>query len=195
MPSTYPRVKSDGEASVRRCGSVSSFLRLGSPPFHPFGVAQLPRAALPVARHCRSSCHCQTAPRIPDAGASADPHCRSRRIPCSRRCLAPARPSCPPHRWSICGSPSPDWASSQYSGRSVILLRSKPTHLTLQLCHLTLFIRGGRHGHLTPLVTDLLRSSEGLDVVVIRADSPGSKIFGKDSMFSSPVSWCLLLTI
>ncbi|PAN33617.2 hypothetical protein PAHAL_6G044900 [Panicum hallii] len=64
-----------------------------------------------------------------------------------------------------------DWASSQYSGRSAILLRSKLAHLTLQFCRLTLFIRAGRHGQLTPLVTDLPRSRERLDIVVIRADA------------------------
>ncbi|RLM62194.1 hypothetical protein C2845_PM14G03670 [Panicum miliaceum] len=64
-----------------------------------------------------------------------------------------------------------DWASSQYSGRSAILLRSKLAHLTLQFCRLTLFIRAGRHGQLTPLVTDLPRSRERLGIVVIWADA------------------------
>ena len=66
-----------------------------------------------------------------------------------------------------------DWASSQHSGRSAILLRSKLAHLTLQFCRLTLFIRAGRHGQPTPLVTDLPRRRERLDIVVIRADSAG----------------------
>nr|TKW08777.1 hypothetical protein SEVIR_6G047000v2 [Setaria viridis] len=64
-----------------------------------------------------------------------------------------------------------NWASFQYSGRSAILLRSKLAHLTLQFCSLTLFIRAGRHGQLTPLVTDLPRSRERLDIVVFRADT------------------------
>ncbi|KAG2581822.1 hypothetical protein PVAP13_6KG169540 [Panicum virgatum] len=64
-----------------------------------------------------------------------------------------------------------DWASSQHSGRSAILLRSKLAHLTLQFCRLTLFIRAGRHGQPSPLVTDLPRRRERLDIVVIRADS------------------------
>uniref|UniRef100_K3YN70 DUF569 domain-containing protein n=1 Tax=Setaria italica TaxID=4555 RepID=K3YN70_SETIT len=66
-----------------------------------------------------------------------------------------------------------NWASFQYSGRSAILLRSKLAHLTLQFCSLTLFIRAGRHGQLTPLVTDLPRSRERLDIVVFRADTGG----------------------
>lgn len=66
-----------------------------------------------------------------------------------------------------------DWASFQYSGRSAILLRSKLVHLTRQFCGLTLLIRAGRHGQLTPLVTDLPRSRERLDIVVVRADTEG----------------------
>lgn len=66
-----------------------------------------------------------------------------------------------------------DWASFQYSGRSAILLRSRLAHLTLEFCRLTMFIRAGRHGQLTPLVTDLPRSRERLDIVVLRADTRG----------------------
>ncbi|CAO2210027.1 unnamed protein product [Urochloa humidicola] len=64
-----------------------------------------------------------------------------------------------------------DWSSFQFSGRSAILLRSKLAHLTRQFCGLTLFIRAGRHGRLTPLVTDLPRSRERLDIVVVRDDT------------------------
>ncbi|KAJ1267447.1 hypothetical protein BS78_07G056700 [Paspalum vaginatum] len=63
-----------------------------------------------------------------------------------------------------------DWDSFQHSGRSEIVLRDRLAHLTLQFCRLTLFIRAGRHGQLTPLVTDLPRGSERLDIVVRRAD-------------------------
>ena len=63
-----------------------------------------------------------------------------------------------------------DWASSQHSGRSAILLRSKLAHHTLQFCCVTLFIRAGRREHLIPLVKELPRSRERLDIVVIRAD-------------------------
>ncbi|CAL5003864.1 unnamed protein product [Urochloa decumbens] len=64
-----------------------------------------------------------------------------------------------------------DWASFQYSGRSAILMRSKLAHLTRQFRGLTLFIRAGRHGQLAPLVTDLPRSRERLDIVVVRDDT------------------------
>jgi len=66
-----------------------------------------------------------------------------------------------------------DWASFQYSGRSAILLRSRLSHLTLEFCRLTMFIRAGRHGLLTPLVTDLPRGWECLDIVVLGADTRG----------------------
>ncbi|KAG2574859.1 hypothetical protein PVAP13_7KG391400 [Panicum virgatum] len=124
-------------------------------------------------------------PRPPAAasprGCAADPVVEPPRIPIAVAAASPspggaptpARPSRPPRRRSIRGSPSPDWASSQYSERSAILLRSKLAHHTLQFCCVTLFIRAGRREHLIPLVKELPRSRERLDIVVIRADSTG----------------------
>ncbi|CAO2164272.1 unnamed protein product [Urochloa humidicola] len=79
-------------------------------------------------------------------------------------------------RWVLAGGAGGDireeeWASFEFSGRSAILLRSKLAHLTRQFCGLTLFIRAGRHGQLSPLVTDLPRSRERLDIVVVRDDA------------------------
>ncbi|XP_062195511.1 uncharacterized protein LOC133898792 [Phragmites australis] len=70
-----------------------------------------------------------------------------------------------------------DWASFQYSGRSTILLRSELAHLTLQFYRLMVCIRAGRHGQPTPLVTDLPRSREPLDIVVLRAHARAADQF------------------
>ncbi|KAF0907855.1 hypothetical protein E2562_022259 [Oryza meyeriana var. granulata] len=59
-----------------------------------------------------------------------------------------------------------DWASFQYTGRSVQLLReelARRVDYDFMLC-----VRAGRHGRLTPLLINLPRSRETLHIVLVR---------------------------
>uniref|UniRef100_A0A0A9HEP4 DUF569 domain-containing protein n=1 Tax=Arundo donax TaxID=35708 RepID=A0A0A9HEP4_ARUDO len=69
-----------------------------------------------------------------------------------------------------------DWAMFQFYGRSVFNLRAKVAchrggvdDITLSLC-----VRAGFYGRLTPLVIDLPDSEEDMDIVVLTTGSPAA---------------------
>jgi hypothetical protein len=71
------------------------------------------------------------------------------------------------------------WGTFDFCGQSVYRLRGE---VSIQLAEpfasigMTLCVRAGLCGRLTPLVTDLPRSEEPMDVVILTTGSPGDNL-------------------
>jgi hypothetical protein len=85
-----------------------------------------------------------------------------------------------------------DWATLQFYGRSVYLLLLRLAyHLDIRdegnVLGIALCVRAGNYGRLTPLVTDLPRCEEPMDIVVLATNSYGENFFSVVSSFNGSV--------